>query len=269
MTNKSVSLFEVLPPGGAPDDPKKKGQKSAAPKTGPATPAAQDSGPRKRISIDPDAGQTTPISKPAPAPAASAQPEPKGRIRSNEVEGVSVRGKNDHFPLILMCMLAFCIIIGLLAYRVGNRRGFSEGFNAGRLYTESGVPSRPPVATQSKPAQPTPPAVSLLPTSIQTPSVEQVRAVEPPRPPRLYTLQVQTMGRNQSQTTRELVGALRQSGFEAFADTREGVVFVGRLTSSRSEEAAALKKSISRFNWRRRDFSSAYFRRIPKHLVEN
>jgi cell division septation protein DedD len=134
------------------------------------------------------------------------------------------------------------------------------------------APVRSKVVTPA-PSAPATPAVRepalVLPTSLQRLTKEQERSVAPPTPPKNYTLQVQTMGRNQRATIDDLVKDLRASGHEAFPNYDTGAVYVGRLESTRSQEAKRLKDSISRFNWRNRDFSSAFFIRIPSRLLEN
>ena len=134
--------------------------------------------------------------------------------------------------------------------------------------TPRAVNQSTPPARASNPPPVTRPTVDILPTTVKTLNAAQMKAAAPIAPPKMYTLQIQTFGRNQKSSIDDLLSDLRSSGFQAFADYSDGAVFVGRLESSRGQSADQLKNDIARFNWRKRDFSTAYFRRIPNHLLE-
>jgi hypothetical protein len=249
MANKSVSLFEILPPSS-------KGQK------GPVV--AEES----KIHVSPEAAH------PAPREAApkveNHSPKYGATAASHDLDGVSVRKKDDHFGLIITCMLICCVVTFFAGYNIGKRKGANEALST--LQT-SGAFQLPVTSVEKANIEVHKPQVSspveVLPTSLRTLNQEQSVAVSAPVAPKTFTLQVQTLGRNQKDNIDDLVNKLKAAGFDAYADHSDGAVFVGRLETSRGSEAEQLKNAVSRFNWRQRDFSGAYFRRSPRRLSEN
>ena len=245
MSRKSVSLFEVLPP-------------SSDGNAAVATPE------KKPVASTP---------KPSSSPKASA-PQPGSHYR-NEVAGVSVREKNDHFAFIVTGMLCFSLMVGLLGYKLGRDQGIVLGkeFAVAR-HSRSilGVPEHvmspkraEPLAVKVPPQSSVSPAALTLPSKMKTMSAVQEKAVAP-LDKRRFTLQIQTFGRNQNAEVGELVTALKSKGYDAFADYKRGVVYTGRFVSVQSSDAKRTKRELSSFGWKKRDFSSSFFNRIPTNL---
>lgn len=283
MAKKSVSLFEVLPPKGK-KNPEKADSSSLASQTSSSVPSSSEASespePQKtpeRKSVDEpsfSASFSSPTAPASPTPSATASSSTNVQ---GELSGVSAQKREDHFWLIALIMVGFSVVIGIACYRYGYKQGIGVGYRAAVAQKEAPskvAPSAHLSATAQRPTKvdevkPKVPKREILPTRLALPTAEQKKAVAPPVPPKRYTLQVQTMGRNQKAATDALLAALKRSGFDAFADYSEGAVFVGRLEKSRDEKANALKKRVSRFNYHNLNFSRAYFRPIPKHLLEN
>ena len=281
MSNKSVSLFEVLPPKG-----NKKSEKKGSPVAETKSEGSPTSSSEERKLVDPPKAteRKTIDDSSFGASAENSSESSQGSIKKESVErpssegdmtGVSAQKREDHFWLIALIMLGFSVVIGVACYRYGYKKGVGIGFRAAVAQQET--PSKASPASSSiemakVPVHQAPPTIAkkeILPTRLAMPTPEMKKAVAPLVPPKRYTLQVQTMGRNQRSATDALVVALKKGGFEAFADYREGAVFVGRLEKSRGDMASVLKKRVSRFNYHNLNFSRAYFRPIPKHLLEN
>lgn len=233
------------------------------------------------------------IASQAPAAAASAEPkqrqsvdpqpksmaaEPEPQSHRHHVEGVSVRKKEDHFPLIVTTMLIFSAVTFIIGYKYGHHKGvqlavekLQPNLKQRTAVSQSAAASQ--AATPTRPAENTPSSRSggteILPTTLKRLNPAQLKASAPIEAPKNYTLQIQTFGRGHQSTANALAQSLKASGFDAFVDPSDGAVFVGRLESIHSSEANRLKNAVSRFNWRQRDFGDAFFRRIPKRLLEN
>jgi hypothetical protein len=239
--------------------------------------------PSPRLQVD-DQIKAKPVQ--AAAPAESPVPKAHRASAQHSVEGVSVRKKDDHFPMIIICMLVLSVLTFFAGYRFGQKKGVELAYHqlkpqhkiashttsstSKTTATERTVRSnqnRPETGT-GQPARNRGNGVELLPTQLKRLQPEQIKAAAPVTPPKIYTLQIQTFGRNQKSNIDDLILNLRQAGFDAFADYSDGAVFVGRLESSRGAESMRLKNEVSRFNWRKRDFGGSYFRRIPHHLLE-
>ena len=285
MSNKSVSLFEVLTPSNKSSLPSQMPkEESSTRKTDPNPILKQDASNRrpepkivakeepllkknepKETVVQKVSEQKTaePKTKESKAPVIGAQAD------RHSVDGFSVRKKDDHFGLIVTCMLLFSALTLIVGYSIGLQRGRQEIL----AKWPTNVSQVTPVAVVEK-KKPEPiaaalPPVEVLPTSMRTISKDLDVSVMNPAAPKSYTLQVQTLGRNQKDAIDDLLGKLKSSGFVAFADASDGAVFVGRLESVRGPEVDQLKNALARFNWRQRNFSSAYVRKIPPRLLEN
>ena len=280
MANKSVSLFEVLPPKGN----KKPEKNNPVPESQSGAKASPSSEPRKAVEVPKSAERKSvdeAVFAPVPPKVQSHSAANRVTVSSEsstdgDISGGSSQKREDHFWLIALIMVGFSVVIGVACYRYGYKQGVGVGFRAAVAQKDSPSKNEPQFTTPAKeefsqaPTNKTPILKrEILPTRLTLPTPEQKKAVAPAVPPKRYTLQVQTMGRNQKSSADALVLALRKGGFDAFADYREGAVFVGRLEKSRDEQATALKKRVSRFNYHNLNFSRAYFRPIPKHLLEN
>lgn len=272
MSQKSVSLFEVLPPSG--------GKKEEAPRpSGKATP--QPTRPSQVAQNDPATGGRTRIEdipKP-PRPSMAAPEEPSHQ--SHDLEDISVRKKDDNHTFIFVCLLILPVVTYLAGHSVGKTKGiaiamaFQQSQSKPTAITSSRKPVVQPTTTRTTrttrtgiPDKPDPRASSILPTTLKTLTPAQARAAAPLTPPKMYSLQIQTFGPNQRKSIDELINALKAAGYDAFANYRNGAVFVGRLESSRGPVVEQLKNDIARFNWRKRDFSSTFAYKIPSHLLE-
>jgi cell division septation protein DedD len=195
--------------------------------------------------------------------------------QSHDLEDISVRKKDDNHTFIFVCLLILPIVTYLAGHSVGKTKGIAiaMAFQQSQSKPTAITSSRKPVvqATTTRagtPAKPAPRAGSILPTTLKTLTPAQARAAAPLTPPKMYSLQIQTFGPNQRKSIDELINALKAAGFDAFANYRNGAVFVGRLESSRGPAVEQLKNDIARFNWRKRDFSSTFAYKIPSHLLE-
>ena len=255
MANKSVSLFEVLTPS----------SKSSAP----------SQLPKEDLNLKPAAPIQAPKETPRPTTISEKKQDSysaKTASENHSVEGISLRKKDDHFGLIVTCLFLFSALTLIVGYSFGLHRGRNEVMTQ---WQSSSTPQPATVVTERKNVEvhdsnalPIPP-VEVLPTSLRALSQDQSVAVAAPVAPKYFTLQVQTLGRNQKENIEDLVTKLKTAGFDSFADLSDGAIFVGRLENTRGTEVDQLKNALSRFNWRQRDFSSAYVRKIPSRLLEN
>ena len=279
MANKSVSLFEVLTPSSKSSAPSPLPKdESSSRRSDPNPILSADSSNRRSeakvaTKIEPSAKKIEPQQNLRQSSSEKfSEPKvytPAAQLDHHSVEGVSVRKKDDHFGMIVTCMLLFSALTLVVGYSIGLQRGRKEVM---ARWPGNSLQSPPVVTVEKKIPEvgvPVAPPVEVLPTSMRTLGKDLDVTVVTPATPKSFTLQVQTLGRNQKDAIEDLLTKLKSAGFVAFADSSDGAVFVGRLENARGSEVDQLKNALARFNWRQRNFSSAYVRKIPNRLLEN
>ncbi|MBF0197326.1 MAG: hypothetical protein HQL32_06430 [Planctomycetes bacterium] len=249
--NKSVSLFEVLPPSSSP--------KESAPQPAAAAPKPEPTKSRR------DNTPQNPVAE-APSPSFSST----SNLNQHQTAGVSVREKNDNFYYIAFGMACAVIVSGLLGFRLGQNSGFKEGQEAKlRQMTMKNFGTQKP--SQASIESVTPKSnnniqpASILPTSIKPLSPAKAKILAPKSNYKV-TVQVQSfLGHNKLEETKALVSSLKSDGYDAFADYKRGIVYVGRFTSLNAE-ANRLKTEISRYRWNKRNFSGVFLNKYPTNL---
>lgn len=224
-------------------------QKSAAPgETGEVAPAPQP----KRIEA-----------RPAPVPAPGQLP------------GLGARPRSEPIGLIVTVFLCLSVVAGILCFVIGKRIGREGGLEEGLARRSSQElrsvedTLREPFAPQARPAQGRPAtavdAGLALPVEAKPLPRETLPNTARTAETASFTLQVQSFGRHQQETTRDLVQALKNKGFDAHANLAEGVVYVGRFSSPNSPEAKKAKSAVQTFQWKKRNFQGCVFVNMPKY----
>lgn len=190
---------------------------------------------------------------------------------------------NQVFFFTTLIFLSVCAACSVLAYRLGQREGYTRGFEYGlSRYSNKTLPSRSPVTAknsfqpQAATQSPTPertenpqsarpePTAHALPSKPAELTEDQREALAPPEEQKKYTLQVAFMGPGHVAETRALVNKLKELGHDAFADYTKGIVYVGKFVRHNSDEAKKTQAEISALKWKNRKLDDCYFEKLVK-----
>ncbi len=200
------------------------------------------------------------------AGAPASTPETPLAGQSWRQEPQASRDPGHHFGLIVTVLISFSVVTGLIGFVLGKKLGFSAGWERGiGVRTESALPDAAGSAAAPAPVQ----RETLVSQRRVEPKPMKIQAGPADGggsafPTAKFTLQIQTLGPGHAEETRDLVASLKQAGFEAFADHRDGIIYVGRFDSPSTAEVKRIKNELARFEWRKRNFSRCFLTNIPK-----
>jgi hypothetical protein len=272
---KTTSLFEVLPATSASQESKPSGSYKERIVEKVKEYKKVDDTPVSAVKDRPSTRATE--AKREAIPDEPKSPQRVSRSSFDRTEAPIGTSSNGQFYIVICVFACFSIATGLFGYKLGKDKGFEKGAEYGvnlRSKKQNTIYPREYIGKETnkkanhiKSVGMSGTSITNLPVIVDKLSEEQKKVIAPPAQINRYTIQIQTFGRNQSKSAKELVEYLSNSGIDAFGDYKNGVVYAGRF-QKRNSASKALQKRIARFNWKGINFKDSFFNRIPTSLLK-